>query len=286
MTTVSDAVPFLQEGEAIPHPGVAVSLVTVAQAVVPDAVFSWVGDLSLDVRRVGMRIADLPADLDGFTIAQVSDFHVGPTAAWHPQQLDAVAREIAAETPDLVVNTGDFIVGVPAMGEVRDAVSRAGGRRVLGVPGNHDYVAGPEVMAELRATLGEAGVAVLENRGICVDGISVFGLTADMPGWDEAVDHLLRSGRPRIVLIHEPDLAERLPRDCTDLVLAGHTHGGQIAVPGLVGPIVRRMCGSRYIEGMYQVNGNPMYINRGLGCVGLPVRAWAHPELTFIRLTR
>ncbi|HZU13556.1 MAG TPA: metallophosphoesterase [Chloroflexota bacterium] len=268
------------------------SFVTFAQAVVPDALFRWARDLPLDVRRFDTRVLDLPDALDGLLIAQVSDFHVGSGPLWHPQRLDEVARCVAEERPDLIINTGDFLADVAPLEWVGGAVARVQvpDSRVVGVPGNHDYVAGPEVMAGLRSTLAAAGMDVLENRGTCLTrngaGISVFGLTADMAGWEDAVDWLLRSDRPRLVLIHEPDLAERLPPGCADLVLAGHTHGGQIAVPGLKGPIVRRMCGSRYVEGMYEINGNPVYINRGLGCVGLPLRVWANPELTFIRLVR
>jgi predicted MPP superfamily phosphohydrolase len=77
-----------------------------------------------------------------------------------------------------------------------------------------------------------------------------------------------------------------LPAEVADLILSGHTHGGQVALPGLAGPTVRLLTGSRYVDGMYDVNGSPVYINRGLGCVGLPVRFRANPEVTLITLSR
>ena len=71
-----------------------------------------------------------------------------------------------------------------------------------------------------------------------------------------------------------------------DLVLAGHSHGGQIAIPGLTRRIVHLFNGSRYVDGFYMVNGNRVYVNRGLGATGLPVRFRAAPELTILQLVR
>jgi predicted MPP superfamily phosphohydrolase len=156
--------------------------------------------------------------------------------------------------------------------------------------GNHDFYAGEQIVADLQSRLTSLGVTMLVNRATCIaqerGGISVVGLTTEAPGFEEAVDRLLESARPRIALMHEPDLAERLPPDSADLILAGHTHGGQITLPGLEAIIVRLFSGSSYVQGMYRVNGMRMYVNRGLGSTGMPLRFRAHPEVAVIRLAR
>ena len=126
-------------------------------------------------------------------------------------------------------------------------------------------------------------VRVIEWRG---GPISVAGLTEDAPGIEQALSRLKTSPRPRLVLVHEPEVAERIPTAAADLILAGHTHGGQITLPFLERAIVRRFSGSRYVEGLYTINGNPVYVNRGLGCTGMPLRFRAAPEVAFIRLSR
>jgi predicted MPP superfamily phosphohydrolase len=128
------------------------------------------------------------------------------------------------------------------------------------------------------------------NQTVCVQkrgaGISFAGLTLGAPGFDQVVEDLLASSRPRIVLVHEPEVAERLPRCAADLVLAGHTHGGQITLPGLEPYIVRKFANTKYVEGIYEVHGMPVYVNRGLGTTGLPIRFRARPEVAFITLVR
>lgn len=142
----------------------------------------------------------------------------------------------------------------------------------------------------LRKALTDEGIGLLNNETVehthRGTAISIVGLVEYETGFEDGLQGLLRSPRPRIVLVHEPEVAECLPPHSADLVLAGHTHGGQIAVPFLTRWIVRRGCGSKYVAGHYQINGNPLYINRGLGCTGYPVRIRAAPELTIFRLVR
>lgn len=247
---------------------------------------------SLDVARVSVRIRDLPPALDGFTMAQISDLHVGDEH-WGPEHLNEVAAALHDLNPDIVVNTGDFLEGEPPLPRVRDVVKRLmlpGESRNFAVLGNHDYVAGEEMVADLKAALGDLGVRVLENDLTCLRrdgaGLSLAGLSTEAPGWDQALQRLVSSDRPRVVMIHIPDCAEQLPDSSADLILSGHTHGGQIAIPGLEKVTVRSMCGSNFVEGMYEVGGSPLYVNRGLGCVGLPARFRANPELTILTLVR
>lgn len=247
---------------------------------------------SLDIRHVTVPVGDLPDALNGFTIAQVSDIHVGE-GDWGPQHLQQASDVIRRENPDIVVNTGDFLDREPPLGRVQAIAGQLtlpGENRNFAVLGNHDYDAGEEIVARLKKELEAAGIRVLENELLCVHrgdaGLTLAGLETEAPGWDEAVRKLSESGRPRVVLMHVPDCAERLPFGIADLILTGHTHGGQIAFPGLEKKTVQKMCGSDYVEGMYEINGSRVYVNRGLGCVGVPVRFRANPEVTFLTLSR
>ena len=245
----------------------------------------------LGITRLEVHVEGLAVELDGFTIAHISDLHVGK-GVWGPEHAEEASRRIQSEAPDVVVNTGDFLEGTPPWSRVEEemhlfAAPATDAHSNLAILGNHDYVAGESAVEILKVHLEGCGIDVLENRSICVkSGVSFIGITDEVDGFERGVEELLAAGRPRVGLIHMPDLAERLPPRSADLLLAGHTHGGQITVPFLEGYIVRTFCGSRYVEGRYEVNGNLLFVNRGLGCVGLPLRIRAAPELTFISLQR
>lgn len=252
---------------------------------------------SLDVTHHDLHIEGLPSELDGFTLAQISDLHVGP-GRWRPQRWREAADAVESVQPDLVLNSGDFLQWEPPPAKARSVLERFLARasrgdvkpQTIAILGNHDYYAGDDFVHALAEELEDEGVRVLTNQAVCVQrgrsGISVIGLTTHRPGLETGIAQLLDSGHPRIVLIHEPDTAACIPAGAADLVLAGHTHGGQITLPLLEPFIVRRFCGSQYVEGWYRVNDNPMYVNRGLGCTGYPVRFRARPEVSFIRLVR
>jgi predicted MPP superfamily phosphohydrolase len=199
---------------------------------------------------------------------------------------------------DVVVNTGDFYWKQPPAVKARAyAVKFMLHKRGvdshavnLAILGNHDYYAPVHLRDELVHELEDSGIDVLTNEGVCVShgshGVSFVGVTDEEDTFGRGVQVLQSCGRPRIALVHKPDLAEKLPPGAADLVLAGHTHGGQFTLPGLEKYIVQHGCGSNYIEGLYRINDMPVYVNRGLGCTGLPVRFRARPEVTLIRLTR
>jgi len=148
----------------------------------------------------------------------------------------------------------------------------------------------PSAYERLIDGLRSLGVSVLINAAVEVERggerMSIVGLTHHTDDLQAGVEQLLRTSRPRLAIIHEPDLVERLPSGSADLVLAGHTHGGQITLPGLTRIIAQKFAGTRYSEGFYHVNGMLMYVNRGLGTTGLPLRFRAMSEVTLMRLVR
>lgn len=235
-------------------------------------------------RRVAVATATItpprwPRHADGLRILHVSDIHCG--AFLRPDVLADVLRRLMTLRPDLVAITGDVVEGrledldgfLPALATLTGAP--LGAWYCLG---NHDYFTGaPAVVLErLRST----GIRTLRNESTLVRGVGTefvlggvddrtFG-TRDWPGL------LAPHGAPHLLLAHQPDDFYDAERRGVALVLAGHTHGGQIRFPRL-GPIVRQ---SRFYldEGMYAHGTGMLVVSRGLGAVGLPWRAGALPE--------
>jgi uncharacterized protein len=251
----------------------------------------------LEVNTYSVPVQNLDPALDGFTIVQVSDLHVGP-GPWLPPRWEEAAAVVRAGEADLVVNTGDFLQWEPPPEKARRVFERflpGSGRGddpalAVAILGNHDYIAGEEAVCALTRELRTEGVHVLTNEVMSVrhgnSTVTLVGLAAERPGVDKAIEALTRAPRPRIVLVHRPDEAVALPAGSADLVLAGHTHGGQVALPGVRAFTVRHFCKSQFVEGWYAVSGNRLYVNRGLGCTGYPVRFRSRPEVSIFRLTR
>lgn len=251
---------------------------------------------SLDITRIVVPMPGLAPAFEGLEIVHISDLHVGEFP-WEPRTTDAVSF-VQKTAPDIVINTGDYLQGDPPVERVRELVEpfvvRQNRRGLptmnLSILGNHDYFVDDESVSRLADELGVLGIEVLENRVVTYHrdeaSLTFVGLTLDRPGFDAALQQFLQCSRPRIAIIHEPDIADTLPVDTADLVLAGHTHGGQIVAPGLRALIAHHFGNTHYVDGFYHVNGMLMYVNRGLGYTGLPLRVSARPEVCLVRLTR
>jgi predicted MPP superfamily phosphohydrolase len=256
------------------------------------AVLGWGavrGRLDWAIEEVPIRLQRLPRALDGFTIVQISDLHVGNFIAERELAMGlGLLRGIRA---DLVVITGDIVDADPAFIPVaaRQLGSLSAREGIFCIPGNHDYYTGAgQVLEGMR----RAGIEVMMNRGKVVapgegGGFALLGVD-DLwvrdarrgPGPDLA---LARSMVPddlaTILLAHQPRFADHAAQAGIDLQLSGHTHGGQIN-PG-IRPIDLF---HRYVSGRYQVGAMQLYVNRGFGTVGPPTRVGAPPEITKIVL--
>lgn len=236
------------------------------------------------------REIDLPGlgpAFDGFRIVHLSDIHHGRHV---PVKLiaEGVAAANAAE-PDLVAITGDFVTGGPRFVQpcadvLRDLTAPEG---VIAVLGNHDHWAGADTVVE---TLAGAGIRVLRNEHRVLvrghDRLAVIGvedLWTGGPDLDRAIDGL-DAGVPRLLLTHNPDLIEELPEHGIGLALSGHTHGGQIGVPVLQGLAAPSRYGGKYAAGLVAGPTTRVYVNRGLGTVGLALRILCRPEVAVLVL--
>jgi uncharacterized protein len=238
-----------------------------------------------------------PAELNGFTIALLSDFHYDPYFSIHPIQ--ASIPIVNALRPDLIVLAGDFVSEPVLHSYARQAAQNAEPcSRILrqlqaphglwAVLGNHDDATDPALITEiLRATQ----IPVLANQSVPVEANgSRFWLSGvnDVLGGDSGLQTTL-ARVPRdeatVLLAHEPDYADFVARHPVDLQLSGHSHGGQVRLPFLP-PFYEPPLARRYIAGLYQVGPLTLYTSRGLGTVGFPVRFDCPPEITLLTLRR
>lgn len=249
----------------------------------------------LEIVRRDLPIRHLPAHWEGKFLAQISDVHVGPQVS--DRYLIRSFERVAAIAPDVVVMTGDFVTCVrgSTSAPVDQLVSvykhlPRGRIATLGILGNHDY--GPNfsdrfIASHVEAILEDAGMKVLRNESIGLDGLTIAGLD-DLLAYRCQVQAGLAGTSPhaaRLVLCHNPDAADLDDwQEYEGWILSGHTHGGQCRTP-ILGPPVLPVANRRYTAGEFELTGGRrMYINRGLGHL-LPVRFNCRPEVTIFRLT-
>ena len=241
----------------------------------------------LDVQRLTLSVPDLPNGLDGLRLAHLTDLHV--TRHGPPSVLARALEAIEEARPELVVLTGDIVDRGPDVAVAADALAPLGSWTTFAVFGNHDYSAGPRYVGRMVSLLLARGIRPLRNEAVPYErrGSTLWIVGLDYPwrGRDEAaaLAAVPPGARPRLLLAHSAEQVERLPSSSVDLALAGHTHGGQIYVPVLTRAFLRREFGG-YGSGCYRVNGNPTYINRGLGSLGIEARFLRRPEVTVITL--
>lgn len=260
---------------------VKLSLYTALTACTIDAVA--VEPRWIETTRYDVRLSRLPKELDGFTIAQLSDLHRSLIVP------DSLIRE-AIETvnglkPDLVVATGDFVSkrasnAEPCAEMLSKLKSRLGTCAVLG---NHDHWTDAELV---RSHLERKSITVLVNENTrIVDGLTLLGVddfwagspdfTSTWNGVDPEDAH--------VFLSHNP-LAVRMVKHHDCLMITGHTHGGQINLPFVPRRSLPGLKGWRYVRGWFRVGEVQMYVNRGIGVVGPPVRFMCRPEVTLYTL--
>jgi predicted MPP superfamily phosphohydrolase len=241
------------------------------------------------IRRRDVEVDGLPQAFDGYRIVQISDLHCGPFASG-----GRVARWVATANrlePDLVAVTGDLIAN--GTGFI-DTVARAlGGLRArdgaFAAMGNHDYFGDGEAMVR---ALEAAGLTVLRNRGVELrreDGaIYVAGVDDTWTRRHDVARALAQrpAGMPSVLLAHDPVLFPEAAEHGVDLVLSGHTHGGQVAVPMLARKLNLARLITRFTSGVYQQGRTTLYVNRGLGTTGPPVRLAVAPEIAVLTLRR
>ncbi len=266
----------------------AVALATFGTASTAAMVGSRYNRHALEVTEVTLVVPDLPPALEGVTLIQLTDLHIGMFTG--AAELDHLVETVRRLRGDLVVLTGDVMDhnprhipgGMRALGRLRAPLG------VYGILGNHDHLTGGAAVAR---GMTAVGIRPLVNASVLVqpsgrDPLVLAGVDDVVarrlgPGRGPDLTRALQgtpSGAPRVLLAHNPAYFDEV-RGRVAVQLSGHTHGGQINVGGVARVIMP------YVAGRYERSGSTLYVSRGVGITGAPVRLAAAPEVTRIALT-
>jgi predicted MPP superfamily phosphohydrolase len=250
----------------------------------------------LELNQHDVAISGLPDSFAGFRIVQLSDFHCSRKVT--PAYLAEAVDLAQAQDPDLVVLTGDFVHrGYKYVNAVAEALSRlAAPHGILAVLGNHDFsvrnALGLRRYRHLHRAITHAltdrGIQVLKNEAVVIrKGEASLYLVGVQDLWSRDCDvELAFEGLspyiPRVVLAHNPRTVEHLQGRRCDLMLSGHTHGGQINLPRFGRPTLSKKA-KRLAAGMYRLHDTHVYVNKGVG-FGFPFRYGARPEVAAFTL--
>lgn len=253
----------------------------------------------IDIVHRDVYITGLPEQFDGVNIAQLSDIHLDEFT--EPFLLREAVDKINRLQPDMVLLTGDYIsYEVLSRKDTLNAawvcagmLSKIDCPQKYPILGNHDLMVGGDEVAE---AVTKNGIPVLRNACLPLerDGARMWLAGLDdpvigRPDPDRAVPVSIRSlsREPVLLMCHAPDFVDALAAHPVSraiaLVLSGHTHGGQVRLP-LVGALHLPPGGRKYVEGWFSVGGMQLYVNRGIGSVGVPFRFDCRPEITVFRL--
>src|SRR5947208_9216042 len=258
------------------------------------------GRLDVEVTRPRIALARLPKAFEGFRIVQLSDFHISPfITADQIRRCVTIANGLKA---DLVALTGDYLADDPAAeGEVVHAL--AGLRAsygVFGCLGNHEFYT--ETEDSITRLFAAAGIRILRQERASIQShgevLNLIGVdyqqrrfSRDHDGhlvdrYLEGSEKLVTPDMVNILLSHNPNSFDRAAESGIDLTLAGHSHGGQLALSFINRGLALVYPETPYVSGWYEKPGGQLYVNRGIGTTGPPIRLGARPEITVLELSR
>jgi predicted MPP superfamily phosphohydrolase len=240
------------------------------------------------IDRQTLALPKLPRSFEGTTVAFLTDIHHGPFT--NLDYITAVVRTTLFLEPDLIVLGGDYSLRdgkyIAPCFDVLAALRAPLG--VYGVLGNHDYWHGE--LATKQAMM-RARIVELTNAGEWITrGSDRFRLAGVDDLWSGRVDVAAALGYATrddacLLISHNPDLAETLRDSRVGLMLSGHTHGGQVVFPTGGAPWIPSRYGKKYLRGLVEAPATRVYVSRGLGTSGLPIRIGSRPEINLITLT-
>jgi len=255
------------------------------------------GRQNVEIVRQRIRLARLPKAFEGFRIAQLSDVHIGPfSTADYIRHCVTITNGLK---PDLVVLTGDYICWDPqAEGEaVRVLAGLRAPHGVFGCLGNHEQEG--EIEESITRLFAAQGIRILrqERAAIRLSGETLNLIGIDEPRGEEwerdvyrrlqQVKGLVMPGTVNILLLHYPAVFDYVAElgIAIDLTLAGHTHGGQLSLDFVHRGLNLGRLVTHYVSGWYEKGGRQLYVNRGIGTTGFPIRLGARPEISVFELT-
>lgn len=241
----------------------------------------------LKIKNISIAKADVPVSFKGFKIVFLTDIHHGPYFSL--DRVRAVVDTVNKLKPDVVLLGGDYVNKdekyiEPCFQELKNLQAKYG---VYGVLGNHDHW---ENAPLTRKKMQEAHITCLDNKGVWIknnnEKIKLCGI-GDL--WCDTQDIVstmedVRATDFVILISHNPDYIEQINTDKIDVMLSGHTHGGQVTFFGLWAPFVPSKYGQKYRTGVMKKDNITLIVSNGVGNVGTPIRFFAPRQLHVITL--
>ena len=285
---------FTQAGEEITNPGrrAFISGMTASAASLIVFISSGIGVKnyysSAVVKKFRVPLEDLPEVFKGFKIVQISDLHLGQMMT--KKILEKIVDQVNSLRPDLIAITGDLADGSTTrlLNQAVPLKNLKAKDGVYFVTGNHEYYSGVE---NWTSAIKNMGIAVLNNQNIKIRKKDDFFYLAGVTdhggknfGREHAADfkkalHGLEKSKKKILLAHQPIAVQEASEYGTDLILSGHTHGGQIWPFNYLVYLQQP-----FLKGFYDYKGTKLYVNQGTGCWGPPIRLGSKNEITQIML--
>ena len=251
--------------------------------------YALVEPYCMQVTQQTLRIPDLPKTFEGLRILFVSDIHHGKN--FPLKRLKHLVLQLNTLEADIVLFGGDYYQWgheyVAASFQELQRIEAPLGK--YGVLGNHDYWKGWEELA--RKEMAHAGIVSLDNRAVWIvkngERIRIGGVEDLLCGHPDIGPTLQGVTEKDVVLLvsHNPEIAEKLTTSHIDVVVSGHTHGGQVSVFGLWEPFMTLEYGQKYMRGRVETPFTTVIISNGVGMVAAPLRFWARPDVIVLTLT-
>jgi len=233
----------------------------------------WADARLLEPTWVKTRTVRLAQGTPSHRLVQITDIHHKGDRAY----LESVVRKVNALSPEAVLFTGDLIEDAQFAPEALEILGQIKSP-IFGVPGNHDYGCRVDFGMIGKALAATGGAFLLDQQATCANGKILISGSAckHLSDVNRFTPH---AGGLNILLIHYPLFVEGVRDHRYDLILAGHSHGGQVRIP-FYGPVITMFGVGRYDLGMFQTPGGPLYVNPGIGWFGVPYRFNCRPEIT------
>lgn len=269
-------------------------LVAVFVVIAAVLAYGYAETYRIEVEQYTFVDPDVPAVFDGTRIAFLTDIHRGPFLS--QDRVRSLVERVNALEPDMVLLGGDYVYAdtdyaASCFAELRNLEAPLG---VFAVLGNHDYEEhddGTYDPSRVIQAIDQAGIALLQDGGVWIDErgerIRVGGVSDLNKGRPRVRSVLEGTTEADLVLLvsHNPDYSERIPEDAVDLVLSGHTHGGQISFFGLWAPYVPSDFGQKYRTGVVVNDVTTVIVSNGIGTSTIPpIRLLTRPQIVVITL--
>ena len=246
------------------------------------------------VEKIRFYFKNLPLSFDRVTIVQISDLH----SKQFGRREKLVLKMINQLNPDYIFITGDIIDSHTKIEDLDlcrpfwEKLSQSYQDRIFAIFGNHLHDSRILNVHDFKKTIESCNIPILlnENRKLIRNGEYIYLIGVDDP---RTKHHNLKQAlqgvedkRVKILLAHSPEITEDLEEGEVDLILSGHTHGGQVRLPFIRNFWIPTRDHGKYVSGLYQVKSIPLYINRGIGVDVIPIRFNCPPEITLIELRK